>query len=364
MIGRLDRTPGFDVAPALALGLGLVLSTGPVEAAAQSDAAVSPPAIHHVHLNSTDPDAAISWYLRVWPEARRGRVAGHAAFLADLPLLFDRVDEPPPGAFDPALGRSVPQSPLWHIGAFVNTTRALRRLDDDGIRVLRLHVGPDDRVGVRRSGLTPYAGVRTATQLARAERAEPRDGGFGYVLGPDGALVEMTGTSRTRPSFSHVHLFHEAPGCAANWYVEHLGLEFTPRRDPATGQVVPGRPYEDCATERPGDPGWPSLERAGTIRTPTAAVRHGAGTLSIYPRQCHGDRCGSDQPLVSSRGQVFDHLAFTVTDLDAVVTRLRGAGVRILEAPHAFGGGRAAMIEGPDGLAIELIESPPPPEVD
>lgn len=364
MSGRFDGRPSRHGARAAALGLVLAAAAPSALAAVQADAsAASPPAIHHLHLNSTDPHAAITWYLRVWPEARRGRLAGHPAFLADMPLLFNRVDLPPPGAFDPALGRSVPQSPLWHVGAFVNTTRALPRLDEDGIRVLRLYVGPDDPVGVRRSGLTPYAGVRTAAQLVRAERAEPRDGGFGYLLGPDGALVEMTGTSRTRPSFSHVHLFHEAPQCAANWYVEHLGLEFTPRRDPATGQVLPGRPYEDCAAERPAEAGWPSLEQVGTIRMPNAAVRHAGGTLSIYPRQCHGNRCGTDQPLVSSRGQVFDHLAFTVDDLDAMLARLRAAGVPILEGPYAFGEGRAALISGPDGLVLELVESPPPPEV-
>lgn len=359
MTGRFDGRP----ARALAALATLAVAALPAPAAAQAGARAAPPSIHHVHLNSTDPEAAITWYLRVWPEARRGRLAGHPAFLADMPLLFHRVDAPPPGAFDPALGRSVPQSPLWHVGAFVNTSRALPRLDDAGFRVLRLHVGPEDPVGVRRSGLTPYAGVRTAAQLARAERAEPRDGGFGYLLGPDGALVEMTGTARTQPSFSHVHLFHEAPQCAANWYVEHLGLEFTPRRDPATGQVLPGRPYEDCDRERPGAAGWPSLERVGTIRAPNAAVRHAGGALSIYPRQCQGDRCGTDQPLVSSRGQVFDHLAFAVDDLRGLLDRLRAAGVPILEGPYAFGDGRAALVEGPDGLVIELVESPPPPEV-
>ena len=31
-------------------------------------------------------------------------------------------------------------------------------------------------------------------------------------------------------------------------------------------------------------------------------------------------------------------------------------GVKVLEAPHAFGDTRAFMIEDPDGLAIELVE--------
>ncbi len=345
------------------LTIGLVASATSGSLSAQVDPETMLPMVHHVHLNSVDPDAAISWYLRAWPDARRGRVAGFPAFLTDMPLLFAKVASPPAGAFDPALGRSVPQSPLWHIGAFVNTSRALPRLEELGITVLRLRVGPEDRVGVRRSGLTPYAGIKTESQLASVERAEPREGGFSYVLGPDGALVEMTGGARTRSSFSHIHLFHENPRCAANWYVDHLGMEHTPTRDRSTGRVIPGHRFEECDAEEPGEAGWPSLERVGTIRTPSASVRHGSGSMGFYPRQCRGDRCGTDQPLVSSRGQVLDHIAFSVDGLDGWVARLRAEGITILRGPYAFGSGRAFLIEGPDGLAIELVEGAPAPEV-
>jgi catechol 2,3-dioxygenase-like lactoylglutathione lyase family enzyme len=61
--------------------------------------------------------------------------------------------------------------------------------------------------------------------------------------------------------------------------------------------------------------------------------------------------------LVSSRGQVLDHVAFSVENLDALYAKLRREGVKILEAPHVFGDTRAFMIEDPDGLAIELVET-------
>jgi hypothetical protein len=64
------------------------------------------PTLHHAHLKSTDPQAAIARYRRVWPQGRAGTVAGHAAFLAGMPLLFDRVEEPPPGAWDGELRRT------------------------------------------------------------------------------------------------------------------------------------------------------------------------------------------------------------------------------------------------------------------
>jgi DNA-binding beta-propeller fold protein YncE len=86
-------------------------------------------------------------------------------------------------------------------------------------------------------------------------------------------------------------------------------------------------------------------------------VRFANGTMSWYPRQCVGDRCGRDQKLVPSRGQVLDHVAFTVDDFDSMYAALRRDHVKILEAPHEFGDTRAFMIEDPDGLAIELVAS-------
>ena len=42
--------------------------------------------------------------------------------------------------------------------------------------------------------------------------------------------------------------------------------------------------------------------------------------------------------------------------LDAWVAKLRGEGVRFLEAPYRLGDTRAVMIEGPSREALELIE--------
>jgi hypothetical protein len=54
-----------------------------------------------------------------------------------------------------------------------------------------------------------------------------------------------------------------------------------------------------------------------------------------------------------------DHIALSVSDLDAWLTKLRAGGVEILEQPYTIGGYRAAMIEGPSKEAIELIELAP-----
>ena len=315
------------------------------------------PALHHTHLNSQDPDAAVDAYLAIWPEGRRGTMAGYPAFVAEVPILFTRVDGPPPGGWDHELQRAAPQSPFWHLGGFRNTTGLFQRLEQSGVEVLPLWTGPDDRTGVRRSGWTPYEGIRTEATLDTATAAEPRPGGFGYVVGPDGALVELVGGPDTDPSFSHVHLYHEEPACAAAWYVEHLGMELPPGRDEA-GEPVPGELPTPCDGVERGAPGWPSLEHAGTLRAPNARVVFSGGSISIYPRQCVQGRCGEDRPLVPSRGQVLDHVAFRVSDLDVRVRALRDAAVEILEEPYPFEGGRAVLVRGPDGLSVELVELP------
>ena len=55
-------------------------------------------------------------------------------------------------------------------------------------------------------------------------------------------------------------------------------------------------------------------------RTPSAAVVFGDVAFLWYMRQ-------GDEPLVSRQGHVYDHIALSVTDLDAWVTKLRGEGV-------------------------------------
>ena len=64
------------------------------------------------------------------------------------------------------------------------------------------------------------------------------------------------------------------------------------------------------------------------------------------------------KPLVSSRGQVYDHIALSVTDLDAWVAKLRGEGVTFLAEPYQLGDTCAVMIEGPSHEALELVEVP------
>jgi len=56
--------------------------------------------------------------------------------------------------------------------------------------------------------------------------------------------------------------------------------------------------------------------------------------------------------------RVFDHLAFTVKDMDGTIVRMRKAGVKITDEPFTLGpgGNMLAFVEDPDGTLIEIIE--------
>jgi 4-hydroxyphenylpyruvate dioxygenase-like putative hemolysin len=84
-------------------------------------------------------------------------------------------------------------------------------------------------------------------------------------------------------------------------------------------------------------------------RTPTAGVVFGSVAVNWYMRQ-------GDRPLVSTRGQLVDHVALSVTNLDAWVAKLRNEGVKILASPYRLGDVRAVLIEGPSLEALELVE--------
>jgi 4-hydroxyphenylpyruvate dioxygenase-like putative hemolysin len=69
--------------------------------------------------------------------------------------------------------------------------------------------------------------------------------------------------------------------------------------------------------------------------------------------------------LAPTRGRVIDHIGFAVDDLDAAIAHMKAAGVKVTAEPVARGQIKFAFIEGPDQVAIELIEdhSPQPAKI-
>ena len=302
------------------------------------------PGFHHLHLNSMNPDAAIDYYVRHFPRSGKTTWGGLPALSApnDVLVLFTKVATAPTAA---------PQSAIWHFGWHVTDTHASLETYKDrrDVMLLPLYTTDEGKSVFVSSDTWPSVNKTpglTKAQIAdaKAKGVQPtRTGGFGYMEGPDHALVEYAG-NHPAERFNHVHFFHDDPFCAQLWYQTHLNAP-----------VVAGRTSETplteatCAVPRGPERSWPALERQGMFRAPSAAVVFGDVMFPSYMRQ-------GDTPLVSSRGQLYDHIALSVTDLDAWIAKLRGEGVRFLEEPYTLGHARAVMIEGPSREAIELVE--------
>jgi hypothetical protein len=179
----------------------------------------------------------------------------------------------------------------------------------------------------------------------RAKGTQPtRQGGFGYLRGPDGAMIENAQAGDAE-RFNHVHMYHEHPRCAMEWYVTHLGARLPAGRG---GTPAPVPSAADCKTTAYAPPTWPSFAKTGFVREPSGGVLFDDVSISIRPWPGGG--------LVSPRGKIVDHWALSTADLDATVTRLKREGVKFLEEIYSWGMMRAAMLEGPDRIAIELVE--------
>jgi len=302
------------------------------------------PGFHHLHLNSVDPEAAIDFYTRRFPTTTKTSWGGVPALASpnDVLVLFTRV---------PVAPATAPPTAIWHFGWHVTDSR--RTLESyksqPDVTLLPLYTTDEGGSVFVSSDTWPGTGGvpgRTRAQIAEAVAAgvQPtRTGGFGYLKGPDDALVEYAG-NHPAERFNHVHFYQDDPFCAQLWYQKHLNAPVFAGRTSSTPLTE-----DTCRVPRGPERSWPALDRQGMYRAPSAAVVFGDVAFAWYVRQ-------GDRPLAATRGQLYDHIALSVTDLDAWVSKLRGEGVTFLEEPHALGDTRAAMIEGPSREALELVE--------
>jgi hypothetical protein len=208
-------------------------------------------------------------------------------------------------------------------------------LTGGSMRWIRFYEGLFDPRDIERLSLWGEEALRTGNVLllASPQQAPPTPGpsaiwhyGWGGVsLGEtylDHNLREVAWEPPLPAHQFHLHLESVTPNVAAAWYRDRLGahIEFA-------SDVVH------------------AIDR--DLRRPMALVRVGAVAMLIYR---------SDRPLASTRGKQADHLAFRVPDLKAILGRFAAADVTVLEQARPLGTDLAAMVEGPDRVAIELVE--------
>jgi hypothetical protein len=312
------------------------LVTHPPAFAQERTATVDPMHFHHIHLNAVNPVAAAAYYPRPFSAtAVKTTFNGYQAVkTGNVYLLFTKVDVPPPTA---------PQSAVWHFGWNTPDSRkSIEGFRAMGLEIARMWDSNDGNLVDMSSDMLP--GTQEEILAMRAKGMTPtRRGGNGYLRSPDGALIEITAGPVER--FYHMHMYHEHPLCAQQWYVTHLGATVPQGRGAG---AAPAPTAGDCRQPYAA-PTFPSHSKTGTVRAPLGRVEFGDIAVAIHPWPGGG--------LVSSRGQAVDHWGLRVSDLDGTVARLKRAGIKFLEEIRPWGDTRAAMIEGLDRSAIELVEA-------
>ena len=155
---------------------------------AQPAATVEPLHFHHIHLNSTDPKAAAAYYPK--PFALSAAATTFNGFEAvktgNVYVLFTKV------AATPQNELTGPQTSVWHFGW---NTPDSRKYDENfrtlGLTIAQMWDAADGKLVDMSSDTLP--GLPTQEQILemRAKGVQPnRQGGFGYLRGPDGAMIE------------------------------------------------------------------------------------------------------------------------------------------------------------------------------
>jgi catechol 2,3-dioxygenase-like lactoylglutathione lyase family enzyme len=248
---------------------------------------------HHVHLNSTDPAAAVEFYTTHFDCEKRDYQGRPAVFAQKSWLLFNKVDKAPP---------SDVISAIWHIGW-----------------------GAEDMPATYQKELDLGAKFQTPiTDIS--ELANSPGFYYAYVDGPDHALIELN-TARHH-HFGHLHLFSADPVAAGGWYIDNFGA--TTFRKP---------PY----------PREPRFYKGFQV-APSMSLMMDNVNIIIFPIE-HAKQTfpeiwkGRDQ-FASTQGRVIDHIAFSVDDVKNATEALKAKGIAV----SADG-----FIDGPDGVRIELV---------
>src|SRR5438034_8282702 len=243
------------------VAIGLAVLVGRAQAPAT---AIEPIHFHHVHLNSVNPTAAAEYYPKPFAEsARKTTFNGvEAVKTGNVYILFTKVSTPPQNEL------TGPQTSVWHFGWNTPDSRKYNeRFRAMGLQIAQMWDAADGKLVDMSSDTLP--GLPTQEQILelRAKGVQPtREGGFGYLRGPDGAMIENAQSGMTE-RFNHVHMYHEHPRCAMEWYATHLGATMPQGRGGRAG-AAPAAQAGDCKTTAYAPPTWPSFAKTGFVRDP------------------------------------------------------------------------------------------------
>jgi catechol 2,3-dioxygenase-like lactoylglutathione lyase family enzyme len=253
---------------------------------------------HHIHLNSTDPAAAIAFYTSKLDCEKENYGADEAIRAENSWILFTKVTQPPPSDI---------VSAIWHFGW-----------------------GAEDMKSVYQKQLDSGTKFNTPiTDISDLAGRPPGSFFFAYIDGPDHALIEINTASHHH--FGHLHLLSEDPVAAAEWYKKHFGFAGSVTRE--------SRLYR------------------GVHVSPAASFMIDGVSVIIFPVEYARDAMPglwrNRKSFEPTAGRVVDHIAFGVNNLPVFLDRLRRDGIEVTSTNT-----KSAFIEGPDKIRIELIQEP------
>jgi catechol 2,3-dioxygenase-like lactoylglutathione lyase family enzyme len=262
---------------------------------------------HHLHLNSTDPAAAIEFYTSKFDcEKARFAGVGDAVWAQKSWLLFNKVASPP--AWEPI-------SSVWHFGWGAEDMKATYQKQlDMGTKFFT----PLTDISWLAGGVPFY---------------------YAYVDGPDHALIELNTASHHR--FGHLHLLSEDPIETGEWYIKHFGATRRGNRPPSREvRFHEGAQYAPSMSLM--------IDNVNLIVYP---IQYSRGAYKQYWKE-------GQTEIPSTKGRVVDHVAFSVDNLPETLERLRRDGVKVTEEIRPIAGGKlkSVFIEGPDRIRIEIVE--------
>lgn len=265
---------------------------------------------HHLHLNATDPQAAIQFYTSKFA-CEKGRFAGllDGVWAQKSWMLFTKVSKPPIADLNSA---------VWHFGWGAEDMKATYQK--------QLDMGT--KFFTPLTDISDIGGNKGATGLFY----------YAYVQGPDGALIELN--TANHHNFGHLHLFSADPVAAGEWYKKYMGAKSRSSRPPSREP----RFYRDIQIG------------------PSVSLMSDNVNIIIYPveyaKQAYPEAWKGKTEIESTKGHVMDHIGFSFDNLAEAVERLRKDGVKVTEEIRSVANGKVkfAFIEGPDKMRIELVE--------
>lgn len=294
---------------AIMLLLGINPKAGGFEQAKPQE--TPPPAalahFHHLHLNATDPAAAINFYTSKF-DCEKGRFAGllDAVWAQKSWMLFSKVSSPPPWELTSA---------IWHFGWGAEDMKATYQKQlDSGTKFF-----------TPLTDISDIGGNKGATGLFY----------YAYVESPDHALIELNTAGHHR--FGHLHMFSEDPVSAGEWYTKYFGaVRRGGSREPRVYRDVPIGPSASLM-----------MDNVNMIIYPIA-----------YSRKAYPEHWKNQKEMSSTKGRVVDHVGFSVDNLAETLEKMRKDGIKVTDEIKSAAGGKIkyAFIEGPDKIRIELVE--------